>query len=359
MGEVAVAIPGDLATPTGGYVYARRLIAALPAEGWTPRLLSLPDGFPFPDARAFAETDAALAKLAEGMIVLVDGLAFGALPAKLLRAHSLTYVALVHHPLAAETGLSPETAAALARSERLALAHAARVIATSQHTARRLAADYGVPSDRLAVARPGVDPAPCAEGSGSHGPLLLTVATLTPRKGHLALVAALDGLRDLPWRAVFAGSTARHPATTAAVRQAIDAAGLQERIILSGAVDGDDLDALYATADLFVLPSVYEGYGMAFAEALVCGLPVIGCAVGAVPETVPADAGILVPPDDPAELAKAIGRVLADRGLRAAMAAAARRAGLALPRWSDTAREIAAVLNNLKISSARSNRVAG
>ncbi|MDX2222027.1 MAG: glycosyltransferase family 4 protein [Rhodospirillaceae bacterium] len=341
--EVWFAIPGDLAALTGGYGYARRLIAALPEAGWRAHHVALPASFPDPSADDLAATRNALARVPPDVPVLVDGLAFGAFPEDLFEALPLTWVALVHHPLARETGLADHVAARLHVSEQLALARARTVIATSAHTADVLRVDYGVAADRLTVAPPGTDPAPRARAANPV-PHLLTVATLTPRKGHADLARALAEIADLPWRCSWVGSADRDPPTATSVRALIEAHGLRDRIALRGELNGPALDAVYADADVFVLPSKYEGYGMAFAEALARGLPVVGCAAGAVPATVPTDAGLLVPPGDSRALGAALRRVVTDRALRAAMSAAAWAHGRRLPTWADTAATVARAL---------------
>ncbi|MHB1205945.1 MAG: glycosyltransferase family 4 protein, partial [Rhodospirillaceae bacterium] len=179
----------------------------------------------------------------------------------------LDIVALVHHPLARETGLAPEAVEAFTLSERLALRAARAVIATSPHTAEVLAADYGVPAARLSVALPGTDPRARAQGDPRR-PSLLTVATVTPRKGHDVLVAALAQIKDLPWTSTLAGSLMRAPETVAALRAQIARSGVADRIALTGELSDEALATLYAGADIFALPSRYEGYGMVFAEAL-------------------------------------------------------------------------------------------
>jgi glycosyltransferase involved in cell wall biosynthesis len=89
----------------------------------------------------------------------------------------------------------------------------------------------------------------------------------------------------------------------------------------------------YRAADLFVLPSFHEGYGMAFAEAMAHGLPIIATAAGAIPETVPRSAGLLVPPGDAPALAHALRRVITEPALAAGLAAGSRAAGARLPDW--------------------------
>ncbi len=341
--EAWFAVPGNLCAATGGYAYARALIAAMPEAGWRLSPVELPAGFPRPSAADLDAADRALGETPPGAPVLVDGLAYGVLPRTLLDRLDRRWVALVHHPLAQESGLSPAEAARLRASEREALAAAAMVVATSPHTAAALATDFGVPRHRLHVAMPGTRRVVRARGSGEV-PVLLCVATVTVRKGHDVLVRALGALSDLPWRARLIGSLEREPATAARLREEVRAAGLEERIVLEGEVSAETLERAYAEADMFVLPSRHEGYGMAFAEAMAHGLPVIGCAVGAVPGTVPEAAGILVPPDDAQALAAALRGLLGDPASRRHFADAAWACGRALPTWHDTARAMAQAL---------------
>ncbi|MBP7241177.1 glycosyltransferase family 4 protein, partial [Amaricoccus sp.] len=256
-------------------------------------------------------------------------------------AARLRLVALVHHPLGDETGLTPAQAAALLASERAALASAETVICTSPATAARLAAGFGVGLERIVVAPPGVDPAPRSRGAGEP-PLILSVGSLIPRKRHDVLVDALARLADRPWRARIVGSAALDPACAADLAARVEAAGLGDRIELLGVVA--DTRALMAEADVFALASEYEGYGMAFAEAMSQGLPVVACNAAAIAALVPANAGGLVPPGDPEAFAAVLSLLLDDPARRAAAAEAAFRAGLGLPRWADAAAIVAGAL---------------
>jgi glycosyltransferase involved in cell wall biosynthesis len=351
--DLCFVIPGDLATLTGGYGYDRRLIAELRRAGWKVAHLPLGPSFPFPNAVDLEAAGESFAALAEESLVLVDGLAFGALPEIAeTEAERLRLVALVHHPLAEETGLRVATSDALFHSERRALAMTRGIIATSSTTARRLIERYGVTAERLAVARPGSDPAsPPPAGARGQGHIvnLLSVGTLTPRKGHDLLIEALARLADLPWTCRIIGSPDRAPATAADLRGRIARHGLQSRIILAG--ERADLLSAYDTADVFVLASRHEGYGMVFAEAMQHGLPVIATTAGAIPEAVPPGAGILVPPDDVAALAAALAQLIGDPALRARYASGARTAALALPSWADTARQVAEALRRFAMSA--------
>jgi glycosyltransferase involved in cell wall biosynthesis len=162
---------------------------------------------------------------------------------------------------------------------------------------------------------------------------LLCVANLVPRKGHELLVEALARIRDLDWSLSCVGSVERDPTTARAVRSRIRAAGLGRRITLSGECPPQSVAQAYRAADAFVLPSFHEGYGMVYAEAMAHGLPVIATTAGAIPETVPPQAGLLVPPGDPAALARAVRRVIAQPLLAARLALGSRAIGTHLPDW--------------------------
>ncbi len=343
MPEVVFAIPGDLATPTGGYRYDQKVMELLPDFGWSVRHIALPGDFPAPSRMSLEKTGRLLAATPADAQLLIDGLAYGAMPAELVDCLRHRIVALVHHPLALETGLEPERAAVLRRSEQAALARAVRVIVTSPPTAALLARDFGVPADRISVAEPGTDPAPRARG-GDGPPHLLSVGSVTMRKGYDTLVAALALITDLAWESRIAGSLDRDLAAAAALSDAIGRTGLDRRVRLLGPLDEQALAAEYDQARLFVLPSHFEGYGMAFAEALAHGLPVVGCTGGAVAATVPVEAGILVPPGDAGALAKALRRLLADPSELARRAEAAWKHAERLPRWRDTAAKVARAL---------------
>jgi glycosyltransferase involved in cell wall biosynthesis len=169
----------------------------------------------------------------------------------------------------------------------------------------------------------------------------LSVGSLVPRKGHDVLVSALAKVADLDWRLTIVGPRDRDPATTAQLEAQIAALGLARRITLAGAVTPDRLAEFYAAADVFVLASRFEGYGMAFAEAASCGLPMIGTATGAIPDMIRPGAGLLVPPDDIEALAAALRRLITDRALREHLAAAALAAADRLPTWQASAQRVA------------------
>lgn len=342
------AVPGDLATPTGGYGYDRRIIVELGVLGWQIDVVSVGDGFPQPSAEQRAVALARLEELPQGIPVVVDGLALGALPEAAENiAQRAPLVALVHHPLALEAGLLPADSRKLFESERKALAAARSVIVTSRATGKRLSADYNVPPERITVAPPGTDRGAPAEGSLDGTLRLLSVGAVVPRKGFDVLIAALASIAGLPWRLTIAGDLTRDPATAARLEADIARHRLAGRVDLLGAVLPQRLGALYASADVFVLASHFEGYGMAYAEAMAHGLPIIGTTGGATVDTVPPAAGVLVEPGNVKALVRALRRVIENGDERRRLARGALAAAADLPTWASTARIVATALERL------------
>ncbi|MEO1986766.1 MAG: glycosyltransferase family 4 protein [Martelella sp.] len=340
--QLVFAYPGDLSTRTGGYGYDRRMIAGLETLGWDVELLALGDGFPDAGSVVKQNAERLLSALPDGTLLMIDGLAFGILDDWATReAGRLRIVALVHHPLALETGLDADRQSVLRESERRALVHVRHIVVTSQATAQTLVSGFAIRADDITVALPGTDPAPVSACDGDP-PHIVSIGSLIPRKAHDVLVDSLKLIEGLPWKATIAGSRDMDPSTARALERQIAALGLHDRILLAG--DCDDTRALLATADIFALASRYEGYGMVFAEALSQGVPVIACRAGAIPDVLPSDAGILVAVDDSAGFAEALEKMITDKAFHAEMAAAARRAGERLPGWDDTARTISEAL---------------
>ena len=202
---LAFAVPGDLATPTGGYGYDRRIIQELRELGWRVDVADIGGDFPFPSTAQRATALALLSAIPAGCPIVLDGLAFGALPEAGVLHCRTPLIALVHQPLALDPGLDPRQADFFRETERAALTAAARVIVTSEATARILMAGYDVPSQRISVVRPGTDPVPPAPGSNDGVVRLLSVGSVVPIKGFDVLIRAVAALVDMPWRLTIAG----------------------------------------------------------------------------------------------------------------------------------------------------------
>jgi glycosyltransferase involved in cell wall biosynthesis len=337
--RIVFAYPGDLDTPTGGYGYDRRIIAGLRALGWTVDLLGLGEGFPFPDPSTVETARRALEALAPGTTVVVDGLAFGVLPQAVAAVRDrLDLVALVHHPLCKESGLCPDVAGPMEASEKAALEHAAQVIVTSPATAEQVGTLFGISGKQLAIVLPGTDPAPAGHEEKRGTLRLLSVGTVVPRKGYDLLFDALAGLSGHDWHLDIVGDCGRDEVCFGQLQGQLDRLGLAGRVTFHGAVTADRLSDYYQAADIFALASRYEGYGMAYTEALAHGLPVIGSGAGAVRETLSQGGAIYCGVEDIAALQEALEGLLGDPGARRSLSSAARQASRELPTWDDASR---------------------
>jgi glycosyltransferase involved in cell wall biosynthesis len=337
-------VPGDLSAATGGYHYDRRIIEGLRALGWSVTVHALDSSFPYPTPDALVHARAVFGALPDSALVLIDGLALGAMP-EIAAEHSarVRLVGLVHHPLALESGIAPAIAEQLRRSEQSALRSMRHVIVTSAATREALAA-YEVEPAQVSVVEPGTDQAPLAVGNRDGTLAILCVANVVPRKGYDLLIQALAGLQHFPWRLTCVGNATRGADTMDALRRQLKDTGLAERVQFVGESTGDELEEYFHNSDLFVLPTRYEGYGMVVAEALAHGLPVIATRTGAIAELVTPHAGVVVPPESAKALHEALARVLSDAGYLASLAEGARAVRARLPRWPQACASAARVL---------------
>lgn len=345
MKKIVFAVPGDIDTQSGGYSYDRRLMLELRLQGRSVRHLELGASFPNPSATDTAHAASALADLPADCVLIIDGLALGAMEPGVIAGLKPELVALVHHPLALEGDLDPMRRDYLVETERANLRHAKRVIVPSPHTAQLLVRDYAVPWERITVARPGID-RPDKAAPPSDPPLILSVGIQLPRKGHDVLLRALASIRQLPWQAVIVGPAldAQYAAMLLGLTRELD---LLERVTLTGALSAAGLSELYLSASLFALATRFEGYGMVFGEAMAHGLPIVSCNVGAVPDTIPAAAALLVEPDNPIAFAAALGSLLQDSELRSRLASSSLEAATKLISWEDSALLVGEMLDLL------------
>ncbi len=345
--QVSVVVPegiDDPKRPSGGNTYDRRVCHGLAAIGWSVSELAVAGAWPSPDAAASAALGRMVAALPDGAIVLLDGLIASAVPQVLVpQAGRLRLVVLVHMPLDDRS----RTDDALDK-EHAVLRAAASIITTSTWSRRLLIDRHGLPWHRIQVAEPGVDVAEVAPGTPS-GAGLLCVAAVAPHKGHDVLFEALGRIADLSWRCRCAGTLERDPGFVERLERSAELTGIEDRVHFAGPLTGGDLDAAYAAADVLVLASHSETFGMVITEALAHGVPVIASDVGGLPEALGRAPdgqrpGLLVPAGDSAALAAALRSWLTDGDLRRRLrhCALARRKTLA--RWSVTSDRISQVL---------------
>jgi glycosyltransferase involved in cell wall biosynthesis len=341
-------VPGSLETRTGGYAYDRKIIEGLRKNGWTVAPIELSGSYPNPDKKALANAEDRFASIADGALVVVDGLAFGVLPEIAAKEGSrLNLVGLVHHPLADETGLGQAQRERLVISEAKALGCAKHVITSSHFTQRRLV-ELGVGGEKISVVEPGVDAAPLSkgrEGATQETPMrMLCPASYIPRKGHVVLLRALSGLMDLHWKLVCVGNTSLEVGLYDEIGALRDALGLGVQVELRDEVKDGELDELYSAADLVVLASHYEGFGMVVTEAIARGLPVITTTGGALVDTLPDGAGLASPPGDVDAFQNNLCQILTDDNAYARLSMRARAAREALQTWDKASRAFADAL---------------
>ena len=341
-------VPGQLGTLTGGSVYNKRMIDTLRQHYKPVAVCELDNSFPKPTSAALEHAKSTLAALPTDSIVVIDGLALGAIPEIItLEAQRLCIVALVHLPIAKAIGLEKETAIKFAASEHRALSACTAIVVTGR-TALDMLLPYGLVPNRITVVEPGTNPASLAIGSYSGELQLLSVATLSPGKGHAILLQALTNLAHHQWHLTCIGNLTRYPATVKQVRSLIHEFELHDRVSLVGELEETELEQYYSKADVFVLPTLLETYGMAVAEALARGLPVISTTTGAIPQLVGNDAGILVPVGDLASLTRALAKMIANEEIRISCSKGARRVRGLLPNWKHSASSFATVLEKLE-----------
>ena len=360
MTAVHVVVPDgidDPARPSGGNAYDRRICRGLAAIGWSVHEYALPGAWPRPDAAAYTTLGGVLAGIADGAVVLLDGLIASTAPEVLVpEAHRLRLVVLVHMPLGdgpPGDGAPDHEVADACSQERAVLSAAVAVVTTSTWTRGQLLTRHALRPGQVHVAEPGADAAALAPGTADGGELLC-VAAVTPHKGHDVLLAALSTVTDLPWRCVCVGTLNRDPGFTVRLRRQAWEDGIGDRVRFTGPRTGDELDAAYAAADVLVLASRAETYGMVVTEALARGLPVIATAVGGLPEALGRGAdgcrpGLLVPPNDPEALAAALRSWLGDADLRQHLRHAAQARRVTLCDWSATTARISRVLAEMAV----------
>lgn len=337
---------------TGGYIYDRRIVEALRETGIIVEVIGLDGRFPWPDDIARETLQRALGGCTDRSLVIVDGLAASAMPEVLaVHAHRLTLVALIHHPLGDETGLDDDQRGMLLALECQALQSAAGIIVTSAFTRRRLI-ELGIDASRISVIEPGITPVPVAPADNDT-PRLLCIATLIPRKGQHLLLEALADLKAHDWHCDLIGDDTRDERYTERLRDLITEHQLERRVTIHGAQSPEALEAYWQQSDLFVLPSFYEGYGMVITEALAHGLPVVTTTGGALADTLPASAGVHVPPDDASALRDALRTLLFnDSAQYQSLRLGAIKARESLNDWTGAAEHFLACLDHLHASAA-------
>ena len=356
MRHAVFVVAGALEARTGGSIYNHRLAVALRGGGWRIDVRELHGGFPSPSATGLAEAAHVLRDLPDRTLTVVDGLAYGAMPDVVAAERTrLPLVPIIHMPLAHEAGLDEDGRRLRAESERRALTAATMIVATGSPTVEALAS-YDVSPEWLVLVNPGTDPAAVAHGSTGRDVHLLCVAAVTPGKGHDILLRALAGNRQYRWRLTCAGSLTRDPAYADAIVNLARSLELLDRTSFTDELNAAALDEQFRRSDVFVLATWRETFGMAVAEALARGIPVVSTTTGEIPRLVAGGAGHLVPPGSVEQLSMAIARVLGDAAYRAQLNAAALAARERLVTWDEAAATMSNVLERARERFANAPR---
>lgn len=359
--RVAFVTVGDTGRLTGGYLYNAQVISGLREAGVEVEEV-LASGASVEEQRAAAPQLGSLLDPEHFDALVVDALARVACAPHLERWQAARPLVAMVHELPSIAGGRAAESKEYARDRELEepLLRAERLICVSRH-GRSILEERGAPASRVRVVPPGFDRLPQIVGEdwrSASDTLLraLCVAQWIPRKGILELVRAWAS-RERPGALLeLVGETSADPGYASEVRAAV--AEVSERpgisIAVTGPVDDNTLATAYARADLFALPSHYEGYGIVYAEALAYGLPVLACGVGPVPDLVGEQAALLVPPEDESALSEALDLLLSDAELRIRMSAAARRRTRCLSCWDEVVAEFVRVLK--EAAALRSTR---
>ena len=346
----------DPQRPSGGNVYDRQICVGLGELGWVVIEHLIAGDWPTASDLAHEHLRAVLAGISSGSTVLVDGLIGSAAPEQLVpESQRLRVVVLVHLPLGieplGELDAGGEPLGELGAREQAVLTAAAAVVTTGRWTRQLLLKRYRLLPSSVHTVEPGVHAAELAPATAA-GTRLLCVAAVVPGKGHDILLAALELLRNLPWTITCVGSLTVNPELAELLQQQIECRGLLGRVSFVGTRSGSELDAAYRDADLLVLASRGETYGMVISEALARGLPVVATDVGGVGDALGtiSDAtrpGILVSPKSPVALAKGLRSWLSDANVRTDLRVAARERRSNLLSWSTTSTQLALVLDGV------------
>lgn len=346
--RILFVIPGDINLPTGGYRYDKEIINAWKTSGIDVELISLEGNYPFPSEQDKANALEAIERFPDANIAVVDGLLGGASP-EFLQALSkiMPVTALIHHPLCLESGLDENTMQALKSSEEKGLGFVSQVITSGPAMTETVSQLFGFEITKIHTVLPGVNRTEISHGSQSQTVHLLCVGSIIERKGHKFLLQALSSLKDLNWRLDCYGSTEFDTDLFDELQSFVVAENLSDKVAFHGAVSDGLIEAAYAKSDVFVLPSLFEGYGMVYAEAIVRGLPIIATTAGAIPDTVPETCGILVEPENITVLTQAIEQMISDEDLRNDYRRGAMNAAADFPTWQGSATRFAELLKDM------------
>ena len=348
--DLVLVTMGDPDRLTGGYRYNRRVAdrAAL-HDARVGFVAAAERRFPLQLAGGPRLLSRALASRPDAL--LVDSLVTAALaPPLAIRHPSVPSIGMLHQPPGGVDQVAPRSSRIQAILDRRFYRLASRLIVPSESLAAEVRA-AGAPAERVRVVPPGTElpePAVGVDFGPTARPAFLCVANWVPNKGLHLLLEAFGHLPGTAGSLHLVGDVEVDQAYARKLRARLGLADLLGRVVVHGRSSPEEVAAYYRSADVFVLPSLGETYGMVFAEALAAGLPCVGFRVGHLPDLVANSVtGLLVSSGDVPALTGALERLASDAALRRAMSTAARRVGAVLPSWDDTAAGVFAAVREV------------
>ncbi|MBN1455823.1 MAG: glycosyltransferase family 4 protein [Methanomicrobia archaeon] len=357
--RIATIVLGNIDALTGGYLYMRKAVEYLRAHDTETEVLSIP-ALPFPYLLQLCSNIVLCFRFPRRQydVVVEDEMAH---PALFLFNHWLkfgtqTKIVVIVHMLWWKAAKNSLKARYVKFIEMQLLKTADRIIANSHYTRAELEA-VGIPGSIITVSHPGYD-LPFSNTTWASAPRpardrialkLLTVANITPLKGLDMLIEALARLSDPALTLDIVGDEHRDLRYSQRLKASVARYGLETRVRFHGQQPPDKLARFYADADILVLPSHCEAFGIVVAEAMAFGLPIVATRCGGIPELVTdGENGFLVPPNDVSSLAEAIQKLAADPARRARCGRSSDEKTRNLNTWDECGKQIFTVLTAIR-----------
>jgi glycosyltransferase involved in cell wall biosynthesis len=302
-------ITGDIQSLTGGYLYNMHMINGLRGKGHLVNVFGTDWQWKDSDSLEYICRHH-LKKLPHGSCVIVDSLILASLHHIVQEfGDRLKFLGLIHLP--ASYNVLSGVHGKLADEELTAINDMRQVIVTGQFTFDLLC-NVGLNPARICLVEPGTDHFPRKKRYKPVPSELLCIANYSALKAQDVLIRALCRLTAWNWSLHLYGDTNRDKKYTEALRSLIRQLKMEHRIIVHGIVERHEISTVFLNADLFLMPSLFESYGMAITESLAHGIPVVTTSAGNIPYTLPAGMGLLTEPGNEEQLADTIRSIFYD-----------------------------------------------
>lgn len=321
---------GDMQSLTGGYLYNMHMMEGLEQMGYSVNVFGT--DWPWDDKSELAKICRFhFEKLTVGSCILIDSLVLVKIRSSVQEFSSrLIFVGLIHLP--ATYTFTSGKFGKLAEEEMMVLHQMKQLIVTGQFT-YNLLWKAGLNRANLWIVEPGTGPFPQKTHYKPVPSELLCIANYSAIKAQDTLIRSLYSLTDRDWTLHLYGDKDRDKEYSAGIISFIKQLNLETRVIMHGIAMRDEITAIFLNADLFVMPSLFESYGMALTESLAHGVPVLSTRAGNIPCTVPGGMGILVEPGNEKELTDALLSLMDEPAKYASLCSAASKYHLDARSW--------------------------